>query len=94
MRLRKIKNTFLLDITSLDPRPKALLLLKRTKSLRLGITLESWGEVFVQSQCLSFHLVLNSTLSFRDPSPHKIHSCSSSALPVTSQPSDGGPMYT
>ena len=84
---------FLLDITSLDSRPKALPLLKITKSLRLGITLESWGEVFVQLQCLSFHLVLNSTLSFRDPSPHKINSCPSSALPVTSQPSDGGPVY-
>lgn len=40
---------FLLDITNLDSRPNTLPLLKRTKSLRLGITLESWGEVFVQS---------------------------------------------
>lgn len=53
--LEKLKITkmahiiFLLDITNLDSRPNTLPLLKRTKSLRLGIPLESWGEVFVQS---------------------------------------------
>lgn len=53
--LEKLKITkmahviFLLDITNLDSRPNTLPLLKRTESLRLGITLESWGEVFVQS---------------------------------------------
>ena len=77
---------FLLDITNLDSRPNTLPSLKRTKSLRLGIALESWGEVFVQSRCLSYHLVLNSTLFFRVPNPGKIHSCPLSTLPVTSQP--------